>query len=271
MDGGRLNSMGDCEKREKNMAFTREQSVAMQLAGTVSFPPTLPNLVRIALVPATAVQGKASDNGKAASREMILTEQSVSARVMIRRYFSVADVTAIQASHGESSGGSGPGVWYLGQELTEGAMGNKLRGPGVWGIAYVREQAQTLMQVDVGMTAAESAEYYPPLPGDRSHDHYQFGAVHSSASVGLCSSASSYAGSNDVDAAMKSISWCSSQRSTAQPMQYASQPMQYAAQPNQYAAQPNQYAAQPAHRDSLAEPTSAVDVSVSRHGESVRQ
>lgn len=33
------------------------------------------------------------------------------------------------------------------------------------------------MRVEVGMTAAESVEYYPPLPHDRSIDHYQLNAA----------------------------------------------------------------------------------------------
>ena len=37
----------------------------------------------------------------------------------------------------------------------------------------MREQAAAFMQVAVGMTAAESVEYYPPLPHDRSVDHYR--------------------------------------------------------------------------------------------------
>ena len=31
------------------------------------------------------------------------------------------------------------------------------------------------MQVEVGMTAAESVDYYPPLPDDRTVDHYAMG------------------------------------------------------------------------------------------------
>ena len=30
------------------------------------------------------------------------------------------------------------------------------------------------MQVEVGLTAAESVEYYPPMPGDRSMDFRAF-------------------------------------------------------------------------------------------------
>jgi hypothetical protein len=65
------------------------------------------------------------------------------------------------------------GKWLLGDEIsTIGILSGK--GASVVGIAYVREQASTLLNVEIGMTAAESAEYYPPLPDDRSVNHYRF-------------------------------------------------------------------------------------------------
>ena len=40
------------------------------------------------------------------------------------------------------------------------------------GTVFVNENAPVLMQVRVSMTAAESAEYYPPVVRDRSDSHY---------------------------------------------------------------------------------------------------
>jgi len=36
-------------------------------------------------------------------------------------------------------------------------------------IIYLPETAKVLLRVETGMTAAESVEYYPPTPGDRSY------------------------------------------------------------------------------------------------------
>jgi hypothetical protein len=41
-------------------------------------------------------------------------------------------------------------------------------------IVFLPETAQVLMQVEVGLTAAESVEYYPPMPGDRASDFRAF-------------------------------------------------------------------------------------------------
>jgi hypothetical protein len=46
----------------------------------------------------------------------------------------------------------------------------------VKGIVYVRENASSMLELQAGLTAAESAEYYPPLPDDRSVNHYNMDA-----------------------------------------------------------------------------------------------
>jgi hypothetical protein len=47
----------------------------------------------------------------------------------------------------------------------------------VRGIVYVRENARVLMLVELGMTAAESAEYYPPITRERTDAHYDLHAA----------------------------------------------------------------------------------------------
>ena len=63
------------------------------------------------------------------------------------------------------------GVWFEGKVL-EDKLSDLLDTGVLNGIIYVREHAQSLLEVEAGMTAAESAEYYPPLPDDRSVNHY---------------------------------------------------------------------------------------------------
>jgi hypothetical protein len=169
------------------MTLTRNQWLSMQLAGTVSIPPTLPDQVLIKLVPVGDSAGSSAAGVRQVTRELLLTEQAISPRVTIRRYFPVEDVTAIQNLDGSFRNDTHGGNWFFGQEITCGPAADRLRTEGFLGIAYIREQAPAFMQVDVGMTAAESAEYYPPLPGDRSQDHYQFGTVHSATSHSFCS------------------------------------------------------------------------------------
>ena len=54
------------------------------------------------------------------------------------------------------------------------------------GTVFVRETTPVLMQVEVSMTAAESAEYYPPVVRDRSDVHYAMtaGGIYPTASCG---------------------------------------------------------------------------------------
>jgi hypothetical protein len=63
------------------------------------------------------------------------------------------------------------GKWYNAPEVRSKVTAG-LNKPAIKGIVYVRENAPSLLDVQAGLTAAESAEYYPPLPDDRSVNHY---------------------------------------------------------------------------------------------------
>ena len=60
------------------------------------------------------------------------------------------------------------GTWLLGNEISAYLSGKDR----VLGIVFVAEAESTLLEVHAGMTAGESAQYYPPLPSDRSFNHY---------------------------------------------------------------------------------------------------
>jgi hypothetical protein len=69
--------------------------------------------------------------------------------------------------------------WFFGPEIARElrARSNENKDDLKLGIAYVRENAPVLMDVEVSMAAAESADYYPPVP-ERSDDHYFFEGKH---------------------------------------------------------------------------------------------
>jgi hypothetical protein len=146
----------------------------MSLGGTVSVPQTFPQLARM-----TVIDSAPPPTGEP-SRAMLKAEHQVSPKLAISRTFFLDDVAAIFLPDDAQSVDLQRGVWLLQREIpTFLAALERNRGESPLGIAYVREQAPTLMLVEVGMTAAESAEYYPPLPDERSVDHYQIPSAQS--------------------------------------------------------------------------------------------
>lgn len=148
--------------------MNREQRQAMQLAGTVSVPQKFPQLAMISFVMSVTEAGEAE-----VSLEYLVVDHVINAKLRIRRSFRASDVSAVFLPHNNDGVDLQNGEWFLGGEIADSlpaALGN--RGGTARGIAYVPELAATLMQVEVGMTAAESVDYYPPLPDDRSVDHY---------------------------------------------------------------------------------------------------
>ncbi len=168
--------------------MNREQWRAMQLAGTVSVPQRFPQLAMISFLTNATDAGEADVN-----LECLVVDHVINAKLRIRRSFRISDVSAVFLPQSNDCVDLQNGEWFLGGEITKGlptALGN--RGGTARGIAYVTEQAATLMQVEVGMTAAESVDYYPPLPDDRSVDHYATGQL----SAGFCEPCSAFAPEN---------------------------------------------------------------------------
>ena len=139
--------------------LTATQLRALSLASTVPVPATFPELGLISIVE--------SGTGHNGTAKIVNVEHIISPRLKISRSFFMEDVTAVFLPENTNDVDFNRGDWLLESDVRHA--------DGKSGIAYVREDARVLMQVEVGMTAAESAEYYPPLPGDRSVDHYSLG------------------------------------------------------------------------------------------------
>jgi len=154
------------------MTFTRGQIRSLSLSGTVSVPAQFPELGELFVLPCTP-DGRLLPKGK--SNYILRVVQRSSVKTSITRNFLLDDVAAVFLPANKDRVQLEKGQWLLGAEIGEFfACQSVPKGASNLGIAYVPEAASCLMQVEVGMTAAESAEYYPPLPGDRSIDHYRF-------------------------------------------------------------------------------------------------
>ena len=142
------------------MSTNDERLRAMYLAGTVSIPPKFPELAIISF----AVVNK---------RFIVEATQQLSPKLTIKRTFFAVDVSSIFKPSNENVVDLRKGTFYEADELeafvTERVKGRK---SAFKGIVYVREHAQSSLEMTAGMTAAESAEFYPPLPTDRSVNHY---------------------------------------------------------------------------------------------------
>jgi hypothetical protein len=143
---------------------------ALYLGGTVPVPSPFPETGVITLCK------DAIRPGLEIRRTALSVTHTISAKLTITRTFSVDEVSAVCLIE---SGDPRCGRWLLGpaieKSLSEVQESCAKSGKTLRGIVYVREHAQTLMRVSVGMTAAESVDYYPPLPGDRSRNHYCVG------------------------------------------------------------------------------------------------
>ena len=132
----------------------------MYLAGTVSIPPKFPELATISF---------AVVNG----RFIVEATQELSPKLIIKRTFFAADVSSIFKPSNENIIDLRKGTFYEADAL-ETFVKQRLKSKKVEfkGIVYVREHAQSSLEMTAGLTAAESAEFYPPLPNDRSVNHY---------------------------------------------------------------------------------------------------
>ncbi len=154
------------------MLLSRDQVRSLALSGTISVPATFPELGELFLLPGAVDAGTLAP-GK--SSDLLRVVQRSSVKLSITRNFLLGDVAAVFFPADHDLVQLERGVWLLGMEVGDFFRSQSVKkGASNRGIAYVQEAARCLMQVEVAMTAAESAEYYPPLPGDRSVDHYRF-------------------------------------------------------------------------------------------------
>jgi hypothetical protein len=126
------------------MDFNATQYVRMTLAGTVPLPPTLPEPGTIELANAPDVD----------SQIVCITQRDTSVR-NIRRFVRLEDICAVA-----TTGEDGQVDWTdLKSMLTGDALVSSLRNgkSHLLGVAFVKEQAQVLVQVEMSMAACESA------------------------------------------------------------------------------------------------------------------
>lgn len=151
------------------MTRTTEQLRQFYLSGTVSIPPRFPDLAKISFEGGTSRR----------SQVFVVATQSISPKLTIKRSFFAQDVSSLFIPDETTNVDFERGTWFEGIEL-EDKIFLSLDKTEI-GIIYVRENAQSVLEMQAGLTAAESAEYYPPLPDDRSVNHYNMGSMGKSA------------------------------------------------------------------------------------------
>jgi hypothetical protein len=150
------------------MPLTFDSLNALHLAGTISIPNPFPEPGWISL---DALSSKAR---KRAQEDVVRIEHVHSHRLVVSRRVRLDDVQVIHLADDPNNpanlrdrwcvGRSGHAVWLKGLR--------KNRPHPLVGTVFVRETTPVLMQVEVSMTAAESAEYYPPVIRERGDAHY---------------------------------------------------------------------------------------------------
>jgi hypothetical protein len=163
------------------MSLTRQQRVSVDLAGTVAVPSPFPAVGELRYASDPVPSGPVTDPAALGRSVYLTVSHRISPRLTITRTIPVDKVTAIFLPDDQQSVDLSCGRWLLAPDVLAD-VNYRLGKPRSrskddrWflgcGIVYVPESAGLLLQVEVGMTAAESAEYYPPLPGDRSANYH---------------------------------------------------------------------------------------------------
>lgn len=148
--------------------MNREQLKHLAVSATITFPATFPRLADIQLRQGCDLS---PPDGEQATTYLVAIERP-SVRVTLKRMLPVSDVRAIFAPRDPNCVHLDDGSWLIGSEIEAGIRLHSANGGRLYGIVYVSEQTPTLLEVVAGMTAAESSQYYPPLPCDRSLNHY---------------------------------------------------------------------------------------------------
>ncbi len=139
----------------------------MLLAGTVTFPATFPHVGRLELRSETlsVLSGKSED--------LLAVIETPSARVTLCRQVLASSVRAVFLPRDPQHVNYADGIWLLPGEIVLGLKLQLQNANGLlYGIVFVAECEPSILTMSAGMTAAESVQYYPPLPGDPSHNHY---------------------------------------------------------------------------------------------------
>jgi len=144
--------------------MNRDDYRHLLLSGTVTFPATFPQLGSISLISEYVPCGIEGQK----QREMLIVKEFPSAKVTISRKVFADNVRAVFIPQDPNRVSYACGRWLLAKEIAAFLRGKER----VLGIVFVSETKSTLLEVRAGMTAGESAQYYPPLPNDRSINHY---------------------------------------------------------------------------------------------------
>lgn len=165
------------------MSLTRDQRIALELAGTVPVPTPFPAAGEIRIVTDAEPGGKVA-MADLLARKLIYLEvrHRISPKLTITRTVYLDEVAAVFLPDQPDGDLYDVGTWLLALELQaecfnrvalrpsrRGGEDRRLLGVGV---VYLPESAPVLMRVEVGMTAAESVEYYPPLAAERGKDYH---------------------------------------------------------------------------------------------------
>lgn len=144
--------------------MNRENYRHLLLSGTVTFPATFPQIGSISLIVDSIPCGIEGHR----QREILIVKEFPSARVTISRKIVADNVRAVFIPQDPNRVSYACGTWLLANEIAPHLRSRER----VLGIVFVAETESTLLEVHAGMTAGESAQYYPPLPNDRSFNHY---------------------------------------------------------------------------------------------------
>ena len=144
----------------------RDEYRQLVLAGTVSFPATFPQVGTLHL------SNEAMPTRDQASQAFLSVQESPSARVTMVRRVMAKSVRAVFVPNDPRNVNYADGRWLLADEVLPGLEQLFKAEDMVQGIIFVAESESSLLNVSVGMTAGESVQYYPPLPNDPAHNHY---------------------------------------------------------------------------------------------------
>ena len=164
------------------MLRSRDQLRSFFLAGTVPIPSPFPALGKISL---NLHAGDVQQAPEELPLDALVIEHQQSPRVTIARTVLIDDVQAVFLPGDPEDFNLLGGTWYFQPEIKKCLVAALSENVDAKGIVHVPEGARVYMEVGVGMTAAESAEYYPPLAPERSDAHYQLGGQNDASNPGI--------------------------------------------------------------------------------------
>jgi hypothetical protein len=180
-----MSTLIDKRGTAKRLGENHLRSIA--LAGTIAVPSPFPALGRIDVSTYGITKDEVGcledptsfDAIQFFRKVLVEIVHEVNPRLTITRVVKLCDIAAAFLPTDTSQVSLSNGQWYLSAEL-EALVLEKLSELSTQDfpalvpllfetIVYLPETAKVLLRVETGMTAAESVEYYPPTPGDRSY------------------------------------------------------------------------------------------------------